>query len=132
MDQHADVKHDFDAAGDDSPRIAAAVHMHAEADGRGRVYCAREHERAAAERVEAALEEDRPAGRRLGLVVQPVSKNAKFDIRVPLGALVKDTCHDFAMRACRRNTMAVELLKYQIDDHHYSAHGNYGTACTDS
>ncbi|KAI9442100.1 histidine kinase-like ATPase [Lactarius psammicola] len=127
MDQHEDVKYDFDAAGDDSPRIAAAVHtMHAEADGRGRVYCAREHERAAAERVEAALEEDRPAGRRLGLVVQPVSKNAKFDIRVPLGALVKDTCHDFAMRACRRNTMAVELLKYQIDDHHNSVHGNDG------
>ncbi|KAH9971896.1 hypothetical protein BJV74DRAFT_889259 [Russula compacta] len=79
---------------------------------------------------EVALDGDQPAGRRLKLLAQPVCKNTESDIEgemlasavltkiVPeindstLGNLVRSskTCAMFAMRACRRGTMAGAAL----------------------
>ncbi|KAI0298216.1 hypothetical protein BC826DRAFT_998583 [Russula brevipes] len=67
---------------------------------------------------EVALEEDQPAGRRLKLVAQPVSKNTEFGVQDleeilhllrdrPAGTLVRSskTRAMFAMRACRKSIM---------------------------
>ncbi|KAI0300705.1 hypothetical protein B0F90DRAFT_1722574 [Multifurca ochricompacta] len=72
---------------------------------------------------EVTLEEDQPAGRRLRLVAQPVSKNTEFDMQDleeilhllrdrPAGTLVRSskTRTMFAMRACRKSTMIGEPL----------------------
>ncbi|KAH9000126.1 hypothetical protein EDB92DRAFT_1829472 [Lactarius akahatsu] len=72
---------------------------------------------------EVAVEEDQPAGRRLSLVAQPVSKNTEFDTQDleeilhllrdrPAGTLVRSskTRAMFAMRACRKSTMVGESL----------------------
>ncbi|KAH9992158.1 hypothetical protein BJV77DRAFT_1003804 [Russula vinacea] len=67
---------------------------------------------------EVGLEEEQPAGRRLRLLTQPVSKNTEFDVQDleeilhllrdrPSGTLVRSskTRAMFAMRACRKSTM---------------------------
>ncbi|KAI9440372.1 hypothetical protein H4582DRAFT_1936437 [Lactarius indigo] len=72
---------------------------------------------------EVAVDEDQPAGRRLSLVAQPVSKNTEFDTQDleeilhllrdrPAGTLVRSskTRAMFAMRACRKSTMVGESL----------------------
>ncbi|KAH9066502.1 hypothetical protein EDB87DRAFT_1586471 [Lactarius vividus] len=72
---------------------------------------------------EVAVEEDQPAGRRLSLVAQPVSKNTEFDTQDleeilhllrdrPAGTLVRSSKMRamFAMRACRKSTMVGESL----------------------
>ncbi|KAH9977464.1 hypothetical protein BJV74DRAFT_781094 [Russula compacta] len=72
---------------------------------------------------EVALDEDQPAGRRLKLLAQPVSKNTEFDIQDleeilhllrdrPSGTVVRSskTRAMFAMRACRKSTMVGAAL----------------------
>jgi len=67
---------------------------------------------------EVAQDEDQPAGRRLKLLAQPVSKKTEFDVQDleeilhllrdrPSGTLVRSskTRAMFAMRACRKSTM---------------------------